>query len=310
MKKSFFLLILAFVIAAPGCSIRPDLEKSEANAPVSARDPRGRSGVSRTVLGTVLSSTGRPPLPARVFKVDDPQNKRGLSEKKIEHSFGVARNETPHEISIGFQQSFDKMKYKAACYDAKSAGRRLYLTFDCGWENGRTEKILNVLKEKKVPAAFFCTLAHVKSSPELVARMINEGHIVGNHSSGHPDFTKISRERMADEILDCENYLRENFGYAPTFFRFPEGSYNESALELVDSMGYSSVFWSCAYSDWDVSKPKGAKRAFDVVTARLHPGAIILLHSVSPDNADALADIVDWARGKGYEFKPLTDYPF
>ena len=115
---------------------------------------------------------------------------------------------------------------------------------------------------------------------------------------------------MADEIAECDNYLRENFGYTSSFFRFPEGAYNENALELVDSMGYTSVFWSCAYADWDVNAAKGGDYAFETVTSRLHPGAVILLHSVSPDNAEALGRIIDYARQNGYEFKALTEYRF
>ena len=113
---------------------------------------------------------------------------------------------------------------------------------------------------------------------------------------------------MADEILECDNYLRSNFGYATSFFRFPEGSYSENSLELVDSMGYTSVFWSCSYADWDVKKTKGGEYTFETVTARLHPGAVILLHSVSPDNAEALGDIIDYAVQNGYKFKPLSYY--
>ena len=185
--------------------------------------------------------------------------------------------------------------------------KRICRKFDCGWENGYTYKVLDTLKEKNVPAAFFCTLDHIKSTPELIRRMIDEGHIVGNHSMKHPDFSKISRDRMKEEILGCNKYLQDNFGYSSNFFRFPEGSYNESALQLVDSLGMTSVFWSCAYADWDVNNVKGKQYAFDTVTSRLHPGAIILLHSVSPDNAEALGDIIDWARNNGYVFKSLND---
>ena len=230
--------------------------------------------------------------------------------KKKEHSFGVAKNGIPHEISKSTQSYFESTGYKAVCYDTKTAEKVIYLTFDCGWENGYTDDVLDTLKEKKVPAAFFCTLEHIKKSPELIARMIKEGHIVGNHSAKHPNFAEIDRQRMADEILECDNYLRENFGYTSSFFRFPEGCYTENALELVHSMGFTSVFWSSAYADWDVSKTKGKDYAFETVTSRLHPGAILLLHSVSPDNAAALGDIIDWARQNGYEFKALTELKF
>ena len=166
-------------------------------------------------------------------------------------------------------------------------------------------KILDVLKDKKVPAAFFVTLPHVKSCPDLIARMINEGHTVGNHSVNHPNFSKISRTEMAQEIQGLDNYLRVNFGYSSPFFRFPEGACSESALDLVQNAGYKSVFWSSAYADWDVENPKGKQYAFDTVTQRLHPGCVLLLHAVSPDNADALGNIIDFAIREGYTFKSL-----
>lgn len=312
MKKIFLLLLIFVMLTASACTGSSTLEEADANAPVTVEDVRNQTTLPSTTAVTLTQGatspyTGRPVLPEWIFSVSDPGNSKGLSTEKKEHSFGVAKNGIPHEISKSTQEYFESTGYKAVCYDTKSAEKVLYLTFDCGWENGCTNEVLDTLKEKKVPAAFFCTLDHIKSSPELIARMINEGHIVGNHSSKHPNFAEIPRQRMADEILECDNYLRKNFGYSTKFFRFPEGSYNESALELISSMGMTSVFWSSAYADWDVNKTKGAQYAFDTVTARLHPGAILLLHSVSPDNAAALGNIIDWARNNGYVFKSLND---
>ena len=215
----------------------------------------------------------------------------------------------PHENSLNAQKYFNQKNFNAVSIDTVTQEKVLYLTFDCGWENGYTAKVLDILKEKNVPAAFFCTLSNIKAEPELTARMIKEGHIVGNHSDSHPDFSKISRTQMAKEIENCDNYLRENFGYTSPYFRFPMGSYSDCALDLVSSLGYKSVFWSVAYADWDVSDVKGKQYAFETVTSRLHPGAIILLHSVSPDNAEALGDIIDWARKQGYEFRSLSQLP-
>ena len=253
--------------------------------------------------------TGRDPLPLLEIPVNDPQNTRGLPTKGIGHSFGLSKNGKPHEISIASQKFFDDKNYKAVTLDTKTPEKVLYLTFDCGWENGNTAKILDTLKTKQVPAAFFVTKHHAQSEPALIARMINEGHIVGNHSVKHPNFSKIDRTRMAEEILGCDNYLRETFGYTSPYFRFPEGEYSESALDLVQSMGFTSVFWSCAYADWDVDQQKGKTYAFDTVTSRLHPGAVILLHAVSADNNAAMGDIIDWARGEGYEFRSLDALP-
>jgi len=262
--------------------------------------------------GVTADALGLPrefaPLPPRSFTVSDPENTRGLSTKRVEFCYGIPKEGKPNRISVEIQKYFDSCGYSAFAYDNKTKEKALYLTFDCGYENGNTHVILDALKERKVPAAFFCTLHHLKSEPELVARIISEGHIVGNHSDNHPDFSEISRSKMAQEILSCENYLREMFGYTSPYFRFPKGNYSECALELVDSMGMTSVFWSSSYADWDTEKTKGREFAFDSVTSRLHPGAVILLHSVSPDNAAAIGDIIDFAVKQGYTFRPLSQY--
>ncbi len=252
--------------------------------------------------GTDKTYTGLEPLEERELPVVDPENVRGLSTEEIQHSYGVSTGGKPHEISVNNQSFYEK--FGAMSLDT-SGEKVIYLTFDCGYENGCTEKILDVLKAKKVPAAFFVTLPHVKSCPELIARMINEGHTVGNHSVNHPNFSQISRTAMAEEIQVLDNYLRVKFGYSSPFFRFPEGACSESALDLVQNAGYKSVFWSSAYADWDVENPKGEQYAFDTVTSRLHPGCVLLLHAVSPDNAEALGDIIDYAIGEGYTFKSL-----
>lgn len=263
--------------------------------------PRRRSFYGENT-GSEKTYTGLEPLPEAEFPVVDPDNLRGLSEKTHNHSFGVSENEQPHRISVENQKLYEK--YGGICLD-ESGKRVIYLTFDCGYENGCTDEILDTLKEKNVKAMFFLTLPNVKENPELIARMINEGHIVGNHSTTHPDFSTVSRIKMAEEISALDNYLREHFGYSSTYFRFPEGACSESALELVASIGYTSVFWSSAYADWDVNNLKGREYALETVTSRLHPGCVLLLHSVSRDNADALGEIIDYAINKGYEFGVL-----
>ncbi len=261
----------------------------------------------KAVLQNGETYTGLPALPLRDFKVEDPENTRGLSTEKVGYSYGVAKDGKPHATSVNNQKYFTDNGYNALCLDTTAADKVLYLTFDCGYENGYTAKILDTLKEKNVSAAFFCTLPQVKDNPELIARMVNEGHIVGNHSVKHPSFPTLTRLRMAEEIKGMDDYLRTNFGYSEPFFRFPMGEYSDCALDLVGSLGYKSVFWSVAYADWDLDNQKGADYAFQTVTARLHPGAVILLHSVSPDNAEALGRIIDWAQSEGYSFRSLRD---
>ena len=237
------------------------------------------------------------------------EKREGLSEKKLSHSHGPASGGEPHHTVVKFQDTFDE--YYAVTLDRVSEEKVLYLTFDCGYEHDNlTADILDTLKEKKVPATFFCTLDHIKTEPELISRMINEGHIVGNHSATHPNFAQISRDKMAEEIETTENYLRENFGYCARYFRFPAGEYTESALDLIASLGYVSVFWSVAYDDWNTDSIKGKDYAVETVMSRLHDGAIILLHSVSHDNAEALGEIIDRARAEGYEFRSLEQMKY
>lgn len=255
--------------------------------------------------GTDKTYTGLEPLSLNDFSLSDMNNSKALPTKEISHSYGVAKNGTPHEISINNQKFFDENNYDAVCFDNKTTDKVLYLTFDCGYENGYTSKILDVLRDKNVKAAFFCTLPQVKSESELIARMINEGHIVGNHSVTHPDFSSLTRTQMIEELKGFDDYMRENFGYSSFYFRYPQGKYNENSLDALNSLGYKCVFWSLAYADWDLENQKGSSFALETVVSRLHPGAVILLHSVSPDNANALADIIDTALSMGYEFRSL-----
>ena len=296
-------------------SSQSDFERTEPmNKPTEVsvnndEEPKISSTAPLVMKGASGADTisGFAPLETVKYDVKDPENTRGLSTKKIGHSHGPASGGKAHHTVIEFQKTFDK--YGALTLDEKSDGKVLYLTFDCGWEyENLTSKVLDILKEKNVPATFFCTLDHIKKQPELIARMIKEGHIVGNHSTTHPSFASISRTKMKNEIEQTENYLRENFGYCAKVFRFPAGEYNESALDLVSSLGYMSVFWSVAYNDWNVKEVKGKDYAVKTVGERLHPGAVILLHSVSKDNAAALGEIIDNARKEGYVFKPLTEY--
>ena len=254
--------------------------------------------------GYELTFNSRKPLPQVSFKVVDPENKRGLSTTKISHWFG---KDTPAQ-PLRFQRHYEEMAWSGLTVDAKTKEKIIYLTFDCGYENGYTAKILDVLKEKNVPAAFFPTLGHLKEAPELIARMIAEGHIVGNHSCTHPDFSSISRTRMAHELQRYENYMRIVFGYSTKYFRYPAGAYSDSSMELLTSLGYHSIFWSFAYDDYNENVVHGKEYTFHKVTKSLHPGEVLLLHAISQDNAEALPEIIDYAREQGYEFRPLSAY--
>jgi len=301
LKKISVILVLSLILLIfNSCN-------THKNESVSEKTNDNQQTLSVAEPEPVNSSKEKPG--ERNYSVFDENNDRKLSNQKISHSYGVAKDEMPNRISIDNQNMFDEMGWDAICLDNKSEKKVLYLTFDCGYENGYTSKVLDVLKDKKVPAAFFCTLDQVKKNKDLIQRMIDEGHIVGNHSDTHPSFAEISRTKMMEEIKAMDDYLKDEFNYKTDFFRFPYGEYSENAMDLVNSLGFKCVFWSCSYADWDTTKQKGKQYAFDTVTSRLHPGAIILLHSVSSDNAEALGDIIDFARKNGYEFKSLKDLP-
>lgn len=256
--------------------------------------------------------TGLPSLNPVTYTVKDPKNTKGLSTKKNSFSFGAAKNGKPHEITVNNQKRFDKYQTNALAWDNKTNEKVLYLTFDCGYEyKNLTSLILDTLDEKDVSAAFFCTQSYLETSGKVVARMIQEGHIVGNHSVNHPsDCSALTREELAKELLGVHNYLRVNFGYNSQYFRFPTGAYSENAIELVNSVGYRSIFWSIAHADWDPEDQPGVDVSFETITSRLHPGAVILLHSTSPDNVEILGDFIDYARNQGYEFRTLDEYAY
>ena len=308
------VILSAGLLPAPGAAeVRLNAPDTRAVLSALAAAETGDPGAGMIAAGertgTADTFTGLEPLPDVHYAALDPENEKGLSTKTIEHSYGVAAEGKVHSISFESQKYFDEYGYNAVTYDNKSDGKYLYLTFDCGYENGNTGKILDALKEKGVPAAFFCTQHQAESEPELTARMINEGHIVGNHSVHHPNFSQISAEKMAQELEGFDNFMRRNFGYCSSYFRYPEGAYSEYALSEVTGHGFRVCFWSLAYADWDENNQKGADYAYDTVTSRLHPGAIILLHSVSSDNAAALGRIIDEARAQGYEFRSLEELP-
>lgn len=254
--------------------------------------------------------TGRSSLSQVEYTVKDPLNKKGLSTNKFSFSFGAAKDGKPHSITVDNQAIFDRFGTNALAWDNKTSSKVLYLTFDCGYEyKNLTSVMLDTLKEKGIKGAFFVTDSYLRSSPQIVARMINEGHIVGNHTVTHPsDSAILPKEQLASELLGVHNNLLANFGYKSKYFRFPTGAYSECAIDLVNNVGYRSVFWSIAHTDWDPDNQSGVDVSFETVTSRLHPGAVILLHTTSPDNAQILGDFIDYALSQGYEFRSLDQY--
>jgi len=195
-----------------------------------------------------------------------------------------------------------------AYYIDDSGEKVIYFTFDNGYEMGYTEKILDVLQQEKVPATFFLTGHYIDEEPELVKRMVDDGHIIGNHSNNHPDFTTLSKEKMKIELETLEEKVKEVADQDEfIYFRPPRGTFNEQTLAWLDELGYVHVFWSVAFKDWIADEEKGWRYAYDQIMKQVHPGAIILLHTVSPDNANALERVIQDLKKDGYSFKSLDD---
>ena len=183
--------------------------------------------------------------------------------------------------------------------------KKIYLTFDEGYENGYTSDILDTLKQKNVKAVFFITGDYAKREGDLVMRMIDEGQTVGNHTWRHYSMPEKSLDVCREEITLLHDYVREKFGYEMHLLRPPKGEFSEQTLALASRMGYKTCLWSFAYKDWDAHSPGDKAQSLQKLTERLHSGGVYLLHAVSPTNAAILGDFIDSARVKGYEFATL-----
>lgn len=222
------------------------------------------------------------------------------------YGWGYKKNNDHQPPEIGKYKSM--LKKYGAYYVDESGEKTVYLTFDNGYEQGYTGKVLDVLKKERVPAIFFLTGHYVKSQPQLVKRMVEEGHIIGNHSYHHPDFTVISKQSIKKELEDLQTAVAKLTDQKEMkYLRPPRGIFSEKTMEWSKELGYVHIFWSLAYNDWQVNNQKGWKNAYDQVMSQMHPGAIILLHAVSEDNAEALSHIIQSLKKKGYQFKSLDD---
>jgi peptidoglycan-N-acetylmuramic acid deacetylase len=202
----------------------------------------------------------------------------------------------------------DLLAKHGAFYKADPSKKEIYLTFDNGYENGYTAQILDVLKKEKVPATFFVTGHYLETAPDLVKRMATEGHIVGNHSWSHPDLTKSSDEQMVEELEKVRKKAEELTGNKTMkYLRPPRGVFSDRTLAIAKQQGYTHAFWSLAYVDWNTDQQRGAQYAYDHIMKQMHPGAVILLHTVSKDNADALERVIQDVKKDGYTFKSLDD---
>ena len=189
-----------------------------------------------------------------------------------------------------------------------SESKNIYLTFDIGYEGGFTNQILDTLKENNVPATFFITGQFVKTNPEIIERMIKEGHIVGNHTTNHPSLPDVNEEKVKNEIMSLHQSIYEKFNYEMKYMRPPKGEYSEQSLAYIQSLDYTPVMWSFAYDDWDNNKQGREEYGKKKILDNIHPGAVILLHGNSKDNTNILDSVIKEVKNMGYEFKSLDEF--
>lgn len=204
----------------------------------------------------------------------------------------------------------DEMKKYDAYYMKASEDKVLYLTFDCGYENGNTQPILDALKKHQVKATFFVVGHFLETAPELVKRMVDEGHTLGNHTYHHPDMSKITEKQAFLNEMDCvrDKYTEITGEEMPMYYRPPQGKYSVENLEMAKELGYSTFFWSLAYVDWNVDQQPGHEEAMKKLTDRVHPGAIVLLHNTSRTNGEILDELLTKWEEMGYTFGTLDQF--
>lgn len=203
----------------------------------------------------------------------------------------------------------DELKTYDAYYVGSGDDKVIYLTFDCGFENGNTAPILDALKKHNAPATFFVVGHFLETAPDLVKRMVKEGHTVGNHTYHHPDMSSISDlSSFQKEVDDTATLYQKITGKEMTkYYRPPQGKYSTANLKMAKELGYHTFFWSLAYVDWNVDSQPTKEQAFDKLLPRIHPGAIVLLHSTSKTNGEIMDELLTKWEEMGYRFAPLSE---
>lgn len=232
-------------------------------------------------------------------------NTSTISNKKI--GWGIKRNDNHDQPDLGAENKRIIEKYEGICLGS-SEKKYIYLTFDNGYEAGYTEKILEVLKQNNVPATFFLTAHYINTQPDLVKRMIDEGHIIGNHTVNHKSMPEIDNDTIKKEVMDLHTAVYEKFGYEMKYIRPPKGEYSERTIAYTNTLGYKTVMWSFAYDDWDESKQGREAYGKKKILDNLHNGEVMLLHGTSKDNSNILDECIKEIQKQGYEFRSLDDF--
>lgn len=228
-----------------------------------------------------------------------------LSNKKI--GWGIKRNDNNNQPDLGSENEKLINKYNGIAM-GNNESKTIYLTFDLGYEAGYTSKILDDLKEKNVKATFFITAHYLNTAEDLVKRMIDEGHIVGNHTVNHKSMPDLSEEEIKNELMNLNQSVYEKFGYEMKYMRPPKGEFSERTLSLTEKFGFKTVMWSFAYVDWKDDSQPSKDDAMKKIISNLHNGEIMLLHATSKTNSEIMGEMIDNIRKEGFEIKSLEEF--
>ncbi len=297
---SLLLCVFLLLVFTVGCDPKKKGEGS------SSSDLSSSSSASSTVASSALNSSVASSASSEAA-VSKPMSGDGSADEKTLLTLDNTKTGWSHGYGAAKPAALQNLLTKyGACWIGNRNSPNIYLTFDEGYEYGLSGAILDTLKAKNVKAVFFVTLSFVKKNPQLVQRMIDEGHTLGNHSCNHPSFPTKDIATDTSEIMTLHQYMKDTYHYDMTLFRFPYGEYSERTLALVRSLNYTSVFWSFGYVDWDTEKQPTKEDALKLIEGKVHNGAIYLLHPESKTNADILGDVIDYFRDKGYTISLLT----
>ena len=228
-----------------------------------------------------------------------------VSNQKIE--WGIKRNDNHEQPDVGSKNRKILEENNGICL-GNAEEKIIYLTFDEGYEAGYTEEILKILKENDVKAAFFLTAHYVNTEEDLVKQMIDDGHIIGNHTVNHKSMPTLTEEEIKQEVMDLHQSVYEKFGYEMKYIRPPKGEFSEKTLMVTNALGYKNVMWSFAYEDWNEKKQPDENQAKEKILNNLHNGEIMLLHGNSKTNTNILDSMIKEIKNRGYEFKSLDEF--
>lgn len=315
MKRAAMITTMALAFALTGCGGTKTPETTESATQTEATIEVVTTEEPTTVEVTTEATTEEPTT--EEVTTEEPTTEAPATEAAAPAGdYGSYPNDkcawwfvrnTDHTQS-GCQQDFDFSQYGAYYLNRNCTDNVIYFTFDCGYENGYTNQILDILGANDVKAMFFVTKGFIKDNPDLVKRMKAEGHMVGNHTVTHPSMPGLSVDELRQEIQENAAYMKEATGYdMDPYLRPPMGEYSQRTLKLTQDMGYKTIFWSIAYLDYDVNNQPGKDYVVEHFRTYYHPGAIPLIHNVSQSNTEALQDVITLLRDNGYRFGTLNE---